>query len=323
MGTSTQNGSASAHARPARTSLWATLTRTAKEYNADNLGDRAAALTYYGLLALFPALIAFVGLVGLVANPASATRTLTSIVTKIGAPSSAQTFSGPIHSLTANRSTAGIVGLAGLLGALWSASGYVGAFMRASNVIYETSRGAPLLEAAARCRFSSRSRCLIALVAVTLALVLTGPGGAFRSPVRSASAARLFSVWDIAKWPVLADRRSRDVRAAVLRGAEREARRSARSAARGRFALVVWVLASALFALYVSRFGSYDKTYGTLAGVVIFLVWLWLSNTALLLGMEFNAERERSRQLAAGNTAAREQLQVQPRSAPRGARQQS
>ena len=321
MGTSAQNGSASAHARPARTSLWATLTRTAKEYNADNLGDRAAALTYYGLLALFPALIAFVGLVGLVANPASATRTLTSIVTKIGAPSSAQTFSGPIHSLTANRSTAGIVGLAGLLGALWSASGYVGAFMRASNVIYETPEGRPFWKRRPL-QVLVTLVMLIALVAVTLALVLTGPVvRSVAGPLGVSSSA--VSVWDIAKWPVLVI-----VVLAMFALLFYAAPNAKLAGLRGVlpgvvFALVVWVLASALFALYVSRFGSYDKTYGTLAGVVIFLVWLWLSNTALLLGMEFNAERERSRQLAAGNTAAREQLQVQPRSAPRRARQQS
>jgi membrane protein len=304
-----------------RTSTLATLTRTAKEYNADNLGDRAAALTYYGLLALFPALIAFVGLVGLVANPASATRTLTSIVTKIGAPSSAQTFAGPIHSLTAHRSTAGIVGLAGLLGALWSASGYVGAFMRASNVIYETPEGRPFWKRRPL-QVLVTLVMLIALVAVTLALVLTGP------VVRSVAAplgisVSAVSVWDIAKWPVLVVvvlgmfallfYASPNAKLAGLRGVLPGVV----------FALVVWMIASALFAFYVARFGSYDKTYGTLAGVVIFLVWLWLSNTALLLGMEFNAERERSRQLAAGNTAAREQLQVPPRSAPRNAHPQS
>jgi len=124
------------------TSLSATLKRTATEFSEDNLSDWAAALTYYGLLALFPALIALVGLIGLVGDPTSTTKTITQIVTKIGPGSAAQTFAGPIQSITSHKSTAGIMGIVGLVGALWSASSYVGAFMRASNVIYETRKAA-------------------------------------------------------------------------------------------------------------------------------------------------------------------------------------
>src|ERR1044072_4885787 len=117
---------------------WATLKRTVSEFQEDNLTDWAAALTYYGLLSLFPALIAMVSLIGLFGDPKSTTDSLTEIITSIGPQSAAETFSGPIESITENRGTAGLAFVTGLAIALWSASGYVGAFMRASNVIYET-----------------------------------------------------------------------------------------------------------------------------------------------------------------------------------------
>ena len=123
--------------------IFATLKRTATEFMEDNLTDWAAALTYYGLLALFPALIAMVSLIGLVGDPKSTTESLTEIVTEIGPASAAETFSGPIESIASNQSAAGFAFVAGLAVALWSASGYVGAFMRASNVIYETPEGRP------------------------------------------------------------------------------------------------------------------------------------------------------------------------------------
>ncbi|MDX6367832.1 MAG: rane protein, partial [Nocardioidaceae bacterium] len=127
-----------------KASAFATLKRTFTEFSEDNLSDWAAALTYYGVLALFPALIALVSLIGLFGNPASTTKTLTQIVTKIGPSSAAQTLSGPIQSITSNQSAAGFALVLGLVAALWSASGYIGAFMRASNIIYETPEGRPI-----------------------------------------------------------------------------------------------------------------------------------------------------------------------------------
>jgi len=120
------------------------LRRTLTEFSEDQLTDQAAALTYYGLLALFPALIALVSIIGLFADPQSTSKTITDIVTQIGPSSAASTFSGPIQSITSNQSTAGIMFVVGLVAALWSASGYVGAFMRAANVIYETPEGRPI-----------------------------------------------------------------------------------------------------------------------------------------------------------------------------------
>jgi membrane protein len=297
------------------TSLFATLRRTVTEFSEDNLSDWAAALTYYGLLALFPALIALVGLIGLVGNPSSTASTITQIVTKIGPSSAAQTFAGPIKSITSHKGTAGIMGLVGLAVALWSASSYVGAFMRASNVIYETPEGRPIWKLRPL-QVLVTLVMLVLLVLVALALVLTGPiVTAVAGPLGVGGTA--VTIWNIAKWPVLLVvvimmlavlfYASPNVKLAGFRWVTPGAV----------FALMVWLIASVLFAFYVAHFGSYDKTYGTLGGLVIFLVWMWLTNTALLLGMELNAERERSRELQAGVPGADRELQLDARSAPK------
>ncbi len=297
------------------TSLFATLRRTFTEFSEDNLSDWAAALTYYGLLALFPALIALVGLIGLVGDPASTTKTITQIVTKIGPSSAAQTFAGPIKSITSHKSTAGIMGIVGLAVALWSASSYVGAFIRSSNVIYETPEGRPIWKLRPL-QVLVTLVMLILLVIVALALVLTGPiVTAVAGPLGVGGTA--VSVWNIAKWPVLLI--VVIVMFAVLFYAAPNVKLAGfRWVTPGAlFALVVWLIASAGFAFYVANFGSYDKTYGTLGGLVIFLVWMWITNSALLLGMELNAERERSRELEAGVPGAERELQLDARSAPK------
>ncbi|MFZ1997300.1 MAG: YihY/virulence factor BrkB family protein [Solirubrobacteraceae bacterium] len=297
------------------TSLFATLKRTVTEFSEDNLSDWAAALTYYGLLAVFPALIALVGLIGLVGNPASTTKTITQIVTKIGPGSAAQTFAGPIKSITAHKSTAGIMGIVGIVAALWSASSYVGAFMRASNVIYETPEGRPIWKL--RPLQVLVTLIMVALLAlVALALVLTGPiVTAVAQPLGVSSTA--VSIWDIAKWPVLLIVVITMI-AVLFYAAPNVKLAGFKWVSPGAlFAIVVWLIASALFAFYVANFSSYDKTYGALGGVVIFLVWMWLTNTALLLGMELNAERERTRELKAGVPRADREIQLDARSSPK------
>ncbi len=303
------------HGTEPKVSLFATVKRTFTEFSEDNLSDWAAALTYYGLLALFPALIALVGLIGLLGDPHSTTKTITQIVTKIGPSSAAQTFSGPIDSITAHKSTAGIMGLVGIAVALWSASSYVGAFMRASNVIYETPEGRPIWKLRPL-QLLVTLVMLLLLTAVALALVLTGPiVSAVAGPLGVGSSA--VSIWNIAKWPVLV--LVVIVMFAVLFYAAPNVKLAGfRWVTPGAlFALVVWLLASAAFAFYAAHFGSYDKTYGTLGGIVVFLVWMWITNSALLLGMELNAERERSRELEAGVPGAERELQLDARSVPK------
>jgi membrane protein len=299
----------------ASSSLGATLKRTLTEFSEDNMTDWAAALTYYALLSLFPALIALVSVIGLVGDPAQTTKTITDIVTKIGPSSAADTFAGPIQSITSHRGAAGILFFVGLGAALWSASGYVGAFMRAANVIYETPEGRPLWKLRPL-QLLVTLVMVVLLAAVALALVLTGPiVDAVAGPLGIGSTA--VSIWNIVKWPVLIA--VVILMFAVLYHAAPNVKLVGfRWVTPGAlFALVVWIVASAAFAFYVANFSSYDKTYGTLGGVVCVLVWLWITNIALLLGMELNAERERSRELAAGVPGAEREIQLDARDEPK------
>jgi membrane protein len=301
-----------------KASAFATIKRTFTEFSEDNLSDWAAALTYYGILALFPALIALVSLVGLFGDPASTTKTLTQIVTKIGPSSAAQTLSGPIQSITSNQSAAGFALVLGLAAALWSASGYVGAFMRASNIIYETPEGRPIWKLRPLQILVTLVMVILAAI-VGLSVVLTGPiVSAVASPLGLSGTA--VTVWNYAKWPVLVVVVLLMI--AVLYYATPNVKiRTFKWVSGGAvFALVIWLVASLLFGFYVANFGSYNKTYGTLAGVIVFLVWLWITNAALLLGAELNAERERTTELKEGVPGAEREIQLQPRSEPKDQR---
>ena len=299
----------------AKTSLFATLKRTLTEFSEDNMTDWAAALTYYGLLSLFPALIALVSIIGLVADPQSTTKTITQIVSGLGPKSAADTFAGPIKSITSHRSAAGLLLIAGLLAALWSASGYVGAFMRAANIIYETPEGRPIWKLRPL-QLLVTLVMIVLLAAVLLGIVLTGPVvSAIAGPLGIGSTVQ--TVWNIAKWPVM-------LAVVVLmfgvlfHTAPNVKLPGFKWVTPGAVvAILAWIVVSALFAFYVANFGSYDKTYGTLGGLVALLVWMWITNCVLLLGMELNAERERSRELAAGVPRADREIQLEPRSEPK------
>jgi membrane protein len=296
-------------------SLFQTLKRTMTEFSEDELTDRAAALTYYGVLSIFPALIALVSIVGLVGDPQTVTKALTDVVSKIGPASAVDTFKAPIEDITKSSGTAGIMVIVGIAAALWTASGYVGGFMRASNVIYEVEEGRSIVKL--RPLQMLVTLVLVLMTALVLvALVLTGPlADAVGSAVGLGSTA--VTVWDIAKWPVLL--LVVVVMIALLYYASPNAKLAGfKSILPGAaLAIVVWLIASAGFAFYVANFGSYNKTYGALGGVVVFLVWLWITNVAILLGAELNAERERSRQLGEGLPGAERELQLEERSRPR------
>jgi len=299
----------------ASTGRFAILKRTVKEFQEDNLSDWAAALTYYGLLSLFPALIALVSILGLFGDPEKTTQTITDMVTQLGPQSAADTFAGPVESITTNRGAAGILFFVGLGLSLWSASGYVGAFMRAANIVYETPEGRPFWKLRPLQLLVTLVMILL-LAAVLLGLVLTGPVvSAVAGPLGVGSTAQ--TVFNIAKWPIMLI--AVILMFAVLFHAAPNVKLPGfKWVTPGAIlALVVWIVVSVAFAFYVANFGSYDKTYGALGGVVILLMWMWLTNVALLLGMELNAERERSRELAAGMPRADREIQLEPRDAPK------
>lgn len=294
--------------------LGPTLKRTLLEFKEDNGTDWAAALTYYSVLSIFPALIAMVSIVGLVGDPKKVTKNLTDIVSKFQPSTTAKTFKGPIESITANRSAAGILLVFGIVGALWTASGYVGGFMRASNIIYEVEEGRPFLRLRPLQLLVTFLQVLL-LATVALALVVTGPvAEKVGSGLGIGSTA--VTVWDIAKWPVMAAVVL--VAIAVLYFASPNAKlRGFTSVLPGAgLAMLLWLVASAAFAFYVGNFGSYNKTYGALGGVITFLIWLWITNVAIVLGAEFNAERERSKQFGEGTPGAERELQVEVRTEP-------
>lgn len=291
--------------------LWPAAKRAVAEFRDDGLTDWAAALTYYGLLSLFPGLIALVSIVGLVGDPAGTTRTITEIVTAIGPRSAAQTFAGPIESVASDRGTAGVAFVLGLAVALWSASVYVGAFIRASNVIYEARERRPFWKLRPLQIVVTLTMVLLGVMLV-VGLVLTGPVvDAVAAPLGVGSTA--VTLWNIAKWPAMAA--VFVLMVGVLYYASPNAKiRGFRWVTPGSLvAIVAWAIASAGFALYVAHFGSYDKTYGTLGGLVVLLVWLWISNMAILFGHELNAELEREAEIEEGRPGAEQRIQLRPR----------
>ncbi len=286
----------------------AVLKRTFREFKEDNLTDWAAALTYYGVLSIFPALIALISILGLVGS--SATQPLLDNLAQVAPGPAKQILTSAIQNLQQNQGAAGVLVFVGIAGALWSASGYVAAFMRATNSIYDIGEGRPIWKTLP-VRLGVTVVLLSLLVVSALAVVLTGGLAQQVGNVVGVGSAAV-KVWDIAKWPVLLLVVS--LMFAILYYFAPNVKQPGFRwvTPGGLLAVVVWIVASALFAFYVANFSSYNKTYGALGGVISFLVWLWISNIAVLLGAELNAELERGRQIEAGHPADKEPF-VEPR----------
>lgn len=283
--------------------------KTMREFSADQCTDIAAALTYYSVLALFPGVIAVLSLVGLVGQGRETVDTLLGIMRDVGASGAAETLQPRLEELSGSTS-GGLAFVIGLATALWSASGYVGAFGRAMNRVYEVDEGRPIWKLRPTQVVITLVTVLLTAV-VALGLIVTGPaadavGGAL------GLGSTVVTVWNIAKWPVLL---------AIVIGIVAMLYYFTPNVRQPKFrwvsvgsvlAIVVWVIASAGFGFYVANFASYNKTYGSLAAAIIFLLWLWLTNLALLFGAELDAELERGRELQAG-IAAEETIQLPPR----------
>jgi membrane protein len=279
-----------------RRSLWLAIRRSFVEFDGDNAWDWAAALTYYGVLSIFPGLLVVVSIVGLI-RPA-AMQPLIASLSEV-APGPVQTIiNEAVRGLQDSPRQAGVFAVVGLLVALWSASGYAAAFIRAANAAYDVPEGRPIWKTLL-IRIGITVLTGVLLVASATIVVLTGNlatavGRALRLESTTVMA------WNIVKWPVLVILVS--LMFAVLYWASPNARQSGFRwvSPGGVVAVVLWVAASVGFGIYAVHFASYDKTYGTLAGVVVFLTWLWITNLALLLGLEIDAELERQRAIAAG-----------------------
>lgn len=285
------------------------LKRTFKEFKDDNLTDWAAALTYYGVLSIFPALIVLVSLLGLIGN--SATQPLLDNLGSVAPGPAKDIFTDAIKNLQGNGGASGVFFIIGLLGAIWAASGYVSAFMRASNAIYDIEEGRPIWKTLpVRVGLTVLLMVLTAIsaVAVTLSGGLAQEAGGLVGVGDTA-----VQVWNIAKWPVLILFVS--FMFAVLYWAAPNVKQPGFKwlSPGSVLAVIGWIIASVAFAFYVANFSSYNKTYGALAGPVIFLVWLWISNIMILLGAEFNAELERGRRIEEGMRPEDQEPFAEPR----------
>ena len=290
-------------------SWWYVARKSAREFGRDQCTDIAAALTYYAVLALFPALIALLSLIGLAGRGQQAVDTLLQILRDVGASSVASTIEPMLNEL-ARAPGAGTALVIGLAAALWSASGYTSAFGRAMNRMYEIDEGRPFWKFRPVMILLTAVLLLLA-AAVLVGLIVTGPAvDAVGSALGLGST--VLTVWSIAKWPLML--LVVVVMVALLYWGTPNLRQPKfrwLSIGAG-IAILVWILASAAFGFYVANFGSYNRTYGSLAGVIVFLLWVWLTNLALLFGAEVDSELERGRQLQAGIKAERT-VQLPPR----------
>jgi membrane protein len=272
------------------------LKRTFKEFKDDNLTDWAAALTYYGVLSIFPALIVLVSVLGLIGS--SATQPLIDNLGSVAPGPAKDIFTDAIKNLQGSSGASGVFFVIGLVAAIWSASGYISAFMRASNAIYDIEEGRPIWKT-----LPVRVGLTVLLMVLTAisAVAVTLSGGLAKQVGNVVGLGdTAIQVWNIAKWPALVLFVS--FMFAVLYWAAPNVKQPGFKwlSPGSVLAVIGWIIASVAFAFYVANFGSYNKTYGALAGPIIFLVWLWISNIMILLGAEFNAEIERGRRLEAG-----------------------
>jgi membrane protein len=278
------------------------LVRTMREFDEDKLFDWAAALTYYTILSIFPGLLVLVSVLGLLGE--SAIQPLLDNLRALTPEPARDILEAGARSLTEAQGTAGIFVVLGAAGALWSASGYVAAFMSASNIVYDVPEGRPVWKTLP-IRLAITVVIGVMLVVSVVMVVFTGRladavGGAL------GAGSLPLKIWGFAKWPVLLVLVSQMF--ALLYWASPNARQGGFRwiSPGGLLAVLVWMIASVGFATYANHFGSYNKTYGTLGGIILFFVWLWMSNVAVLLGAEFDAELHRGRAIAAGQPEEQE-----------------
>ncbi len=276
--------------------------RSAREFRDDNLTDWAAALTYYGILSIFPALLALVSILGLFGS--GAIQPLLDNLGSLAPGAVKDILTQSLQSLASSQATAGLFAVIGIGLAVWSASSYVAAFMRASNAVYDIQEGRPVWKTLP-VRIAVTVVVLILLALSAVIIVFTGDLARRAGELLGIGDTGV-RIWNIAKWPVLL--LAVVLMLAILYWAAPNVRhRGFRWVSPGSaLAVVLWIIASAVFSVYVASFGSYNKTYGSLAGVIIFLIWLWISNIAILFGVEFDAELQRARAIEAGHPPEKE-----------------
>src|SRR3954463_12041128 len=285
-----------------RSSWPAILKRTLKQFSDDQLTTWAAALTYFGVLSLFPMLLALVSLLGVIGP--SAIQPLLDNLGSVAPGPAKDILTNVLNSLQSNKGGSTVALIIGLAAAIWSASGYIGAFMDASNNVWDVAEGRPIWKKLP-VRLGVTVVLLVLLTATALAVVFTGPVAQKVGDIIGLGST-FVDVWGIVKWPVLLVVVSFMI--SLLYWACPNVKQPGFPwvTPGGLLAVVLWIVASAIFALYVANFSSYNKTYGSLGGVIVFLTWLWITNIIVLLGAEFNSEMERSKAIQQGHPPDKE-----------------
>ncbi|GAA2441830.1 YihY/virulence factor BrkB family protein [Streptomyces lavendulocolor] len=286
----------------------AVLKRTGREFMDDELPDRAAALTYYSVLSIFPALLVLVSVLGVIGD--SATRTVLDNLQKLAPGPVRDILGDAVKQLQDSPGASGVVAVVSLLGAIWSASGYVGGFIRTANAVYDLPEGRPVWKLTPL-RVGLTLVLMVLLAVSAMIVVFTGPLAA-RAGEAIGLGDEAVTVWNIAKWPVLIVLVIVMIALLFWRAPNVHGQGFRWLSPGSVLAVLLWLIASGGFALYVANFSSYNKTYGTLAGVITFLIWLWLSNLAILLGLELDAELARQRAISSGMPESEEPY-VEPR----------
>jgi len=277
--------------------LFAALRRTFKQYSQDNLADWSAALTYYGVLSIFPGLLVIVSLLGMLSHDGQ--KTVQDAAHQLAPNPQLQNLVNTVLGQVKDPGKAGIAAILGIIIAFWSASGYTAAFMRAANAVYDVPEGRPIWKTLP-IRVAVTAVVGLMLVVSAAIVIFTGELAKIAGDKLGLGSAAV-TTWNIAKWPVLLILVS--LMFAILYWASPNAKTGGFRwiSPGGMFAVLLWVIASIAFAIYLANFANYNKTYGAVGGVIAFLVWMWISNIAILLGAELDAELERGRAIAAGH----------------------
>jgi membrane protein len=285
------------------------LRKTLREFTTDQCTDLAAALTYYGTLAVFPALLAFVSILGLVGNAKKTTNSLVSLLDGVVPAGALKSVRDILDNLTQSHA-AGLTLVVGIVGAIWSASGYVNAFSRAMNRIYSIQEGRPIW----KLRPVTLLVTVIALVVAVLAATLLAVSGPIAQQIGDSIGlgGAVVIVWNIVKWPILVFLAVLILAVLYYATPNLKMPKFRWMSIGSLVALLAWALASLAFVFYAANFSKYNATYGAIGGIIVFLLWAWISNNALLFGAELDAELERGRELQAG-MEAEENIQLPPR----------
>jgi membrane protein len=279
-----------------------TLKKTLREFGSDQCTDLAASLTYYTVLALFPGLLAVVSILGLVGEGQTTVNTLLHLVGNVGSSQVVDLLKGPINGLVRSPA-APVTFIVGLVGAIWSASGYVGAFGRAMNRIYNVREGRPIWKL--RPTMLAVTLFTVILLVIGMLVLVSGPlVRSFGNTIGLGNVA--VTVVSIVQWPILAIIAIVVIAVLYYWSPNVKQPKFAWVSGGSILALVIWLIASVGFGFYVGNFSHYNATYGSLGGVIVFLLWVWITNNALLFGAEFDAELERGRELQAGIRAEKD-----------------